>query len=125
MNPDNYGTRDACKRLVDAEIVLETERVWFFSSTGWELVARNPAHPVDRHYLPAPSMSEAWRELKRRKITSINMTVANDGEDTIITHYDYPVKDGHRIMIPTRFKNANPADAAIDLLIWIRKEIDP
>ena len=65
------------------------------------------------------------RELKRRKITSINMTVANDGEDTIIPHYDYPVKDGHRIMIPTRFKNANPADAAIDLLIWIRKEIDP
>ena len=50
------------------------------------------------------------------------MAVANDGENTIITHYDYPIKDGYRIMIPTRFKNANPADAAISMLIWARKE---
>lgn len=113
MNEQNYASLEASQRLVDAGIVLETETVWFFSTTGWELVQRYAQHPVNRHYCPAPSMAEAWRELPER-VNNMTLKVRKSGDNTEVcydSHGPYVLK-----------VNTNFADALIDLLIWVRKE---
>jgi hypothetical protein len=108
MNNLNYASREASQRLVDVGIVLETEKVWFFSTTGWELVDRYTAHPVNRHYLPAPSMAEVWRELRSR-----GFAPCSDGDNWWLC-------DDNADEISPEMSSINPSDALIDLLIHIK-----
>ena len=125
MNNLNYASREASQRLVDAGIVLETEKVWFFSTTGWELVDRYTAHPVNRHYLPAPSMAEVWRELPK-KLPHRGYIVEPHlckREDTELHYASYAWEpSGGFYEVVSLYENTNPSDALIDLLIWVRKE---
>ena len=107
MNQDNYCSLEAAQRLVGAGIVLETEKVWFFSTTGWELVDRYDKHKVNKHYFPAPSMAEVWRELPEWTECK---------KQAVETKCVLMTKDNIKV-----FFSENPTDALIDLLIFVRK----
>ena len=107
MNKLNYASLSASKKLVDNWIVLETEKTWFFSNTGWEMVDRYAAHHVNRHYLPAPSMAEVWRELP--EWTECKNNGGGETKCVVMTKNDIKV-----------FFNSNPTDALIDLLVWLK-----
>ena len=111
MNTQNYASLEASKGLVDAGIVLETEKVWFFSTTGWELVDRYDKHKVNKHYLPAPSMAEVWRELPEQHDDEYLRLFKDEGK-TFCGYGEYA----------DRWGNETPADALIDLLIWCKAE---
>lgn len=125
MNPNNYASVKASKRLVEAGIVLETE-------AGWYKIYRPGCHSFDmvlslrsgneKFYgdnFPAPSMAEVWRELPET-IDEYDLTcekIFNGGMQAGYTTYDV---SGLRWKV--FFNAANPTDALIDLLIWARKE---
>ena len=131
MNPDNYASLEASKRLVEAGIVLETE-------AGWYKIFRPGCHSFDmvlsmrsgneKFYgdnYPAPSMAEVWRELpgrveiyQKRWNLEISKGCATGTQET---HGGYADGDS----VPSAFcycLSTNPTDALIDLLIWVRKE---
>ena len=124
MNPNNYASVKASKRLVEAGIVLETE-------AGWYKIYRPGCHSFDmvlsmrsgneKFYgdnYPAPSMAEVWRELPET-IDEYDLTcekIFNGGMQAGYTTYDV---SGLRWKV--LLNAANPTDAMIDLLIWVRK----
>ena len=108
MKAQNVASLEASKRLHDAGIVLETEKVWFFSTTGWELVDRYDKHKVNKHYLPAPSMTEVLEELPNNTAFLKNKV--------------YYASVGGSDNEYKEFVGANPTDALIDLLIFVRKD---
>jgi hypothetical protein len=112
MNPNNYGTLEACQRLVDAGIVLETDCWWQWSKEyGWRIYpAINPEVCEEIKYLPAPSMVEVWRELLSNN--NVCLSGQQDGETTVWTY------SGWKQTSPD-ISNINPTDALIDLLIWL------
>jgi len=116
MNESNYGTLEACKKLVEKGIVLETE-------AGWYKIFRPGCHDFDmvlsarsgneKFYgdnYPAPSMAEVWRELKE---LSFSCRLQKDGS------YLVWLEDDTYEEI-----NRNPTDALIDLLIWVKEQKD-
>ena len=104
MNPLNYASLEASKRLVDNGIALETEAHHIKYGTEWEL---KPRHSFDAVYgIPAPSMAEVWRELPLFS----TMDISIDGLSRCWTKNS-----------PT-FSDTNPTDALIDLIIWLKKE---
>jgi len=124
MNPLNYATLEASKRLVDAGIVLDTEFYWRQNRIDqtWKLV--DYYHPdTDVKYIPAPLMAEVWRELPDQEHTvrygaylEMSKIVGIDiGEQTYVAY----MRDG---IASCDYANDNPTDALIDLLIWVRKE---
>jgi hypothetical protein len=124
MNPDNYGSLEACQRLQAAGIVLETDFCWAkISNTKWIIISSNEANEMDRKRglaIPAPSMAEVWRELPKQK------TFIQKGEEFHICFLgDWKHDEGKLYHLEYRselFYNENPTDALIDLLIWVRKE---
>jgi len=92
MNPLNYGSREACERLVKAGIVLETEKVWIYA----------------RH-IPLKGSDFCWQLFNRDSLMAIEATEQ---------------KPSCIIPAPSHSQNTNPADALIDLRIWLeeRKE---
>jgi len=120
MNPNNYASLEASKRLHDAGIVLETDAVWARDENGWYL--RSSFENTDREVLescPAPSMTEVWRELPATvpdRGLSMKLRKAGDGK----TWGSY-FRDGSQIIDSIK-ADTNPTDALIDLLIWVRKE---
>lgn len=125
MNPLNYGSLEACQKLHDAGIVVETEHCWqwhdpcspddaAYGAYGeWSLVNRSTNY-LDPECIPALSMAEAWRELPRHIVVRdrrhhINMDRL--GEETNVC---YANLSGYN------FRNTNPTDALIDLLIWLK-----
>lgn len=126
MNQINYASFDASKRLVDAGIVLETEKVHFQIGDVWflrDLLCAGSNLIPCKICIPAPSMAEVWRELPEeidgsflevwkhhtKKESGASYTIPADGYD------DSPEE-------VISFTNINPTDALIDLLIWVRKE---
>ncbi len=117
MNPNNYASLEASKRLVAAGIVLETEKYWERTPSGnWKMVEYLSCDEdgFRRENYPAPSMAEVWRELPE-----LNYFTKYKG------HYqawsEWTTFEGHGDSSPVQ-ENTNPADALIDLLIWQRKE---
>ena len=113
MNPLNYATLEASKRLIDAGIVLETESVWIDTITNrwmWVLKKDVKHYTPCREDIPAPSMAEVWRELPEwatiRKIAGTPVCWVEDAP-----------KYG-----ADPFARINPTDALIDLLIWVRSQ---
>ena len=131
LNPLNYGRLEACQRLHAAGIVLETDAVWTYDKPsrdfppefGWKL-QRRTAITVEGYYLkviPAPSMAEVWRELLgilsvNKRWYELRLIKVDD-----ITQVGYWWLTECLIEFQNRI---NPADALIDLLIWVeqRKE---
>lgn len=109
MNPLNYESYEAAKRLVEAGIVLNTECNWVHIKNGdWHLVNEyKPSDSIDL-VIPAPNMAEVWRELNKYR-ASLYFSESNNVTLAVI--------EGS-----PSFYNANPTDALIDLLIWVRKE---
>lgn len=118
MNQDNYGSLEACKRLVDAGIILETETVYYQDtlSKEWHLSYKGKTPFIRIASIPAPSMVEAWRELPEYIDIGSNRYRKSIYADGGVTCCWY---DG---FTASRKKNTNPTDALIDLLILVRKE---
>jgi|GEM_PF-1950172 hypothetical protein len=128
MNPNNYASLEASKRLVEAGIVLETE-------AGWYKIYRPGCHSFDmvlslrsgnkKFYgdnFPAPSMAEVWRELPKgllyeSKWHRLYLSKCQGNEDSF-TEYSYE----DQAICGSVHRNTNPTDALINLLIWVRKE---
>lgn len=115
MNPLNYASLEASKRLVAAGIVLETEAVWRKKrdKTGYYLSRKALYHRTSD--IPAPSMAEVWRELPPQGC----YLTANQGY--YYAWIEWTDFEGHGKSCEAK-ENTNPADALIDLLIWVRKE---
>jgi len=104
MNPLNYATPETSQRLRDTGIVLETEHYWYKDYDGtWKMSNDLDEFVRDRDYVSAPSLAEVWREL-----SSITIILNEDGVS---------IENGRR-----EFKNTNPTDALIDLLIWVTEQ---
>ena len=105
MNPNNYGSLEACKRLFDAGIVVETDFWWFFK--GNESHIESYSIGIKKYYdfdfIPALSMAEAWRELPAGTLLYTN-------------------KISYAEMTITYGKTRTITDAMIDLLIWVRTQ---
>ena len=118
MNTQNYASLEACQRLVDAGIVLETETVWRKARLGHRYLTRKALYHRTTDIL-APSMVEVWRELPAdvevdgekynlcaHKIGGVNCAeYVSDLPETIGSAY-----------------GANMADNLIDLLIWVKEK---
>ncbi len=109
MNEQNYGSREACQRLVDAGIVLETETYWT-KDDGDLKISHFSYISIDRRFaIPAPSPAEVWRELWG-SITGY-LRIGYFGDSTFI---EVPFTG-------PEYQNTNLTDALIDLLIWVKR----
>ena len=112
MNTQNYASLEACQRLVDAGIVLETESCWRYGlDDKWSLVSVDWATTMMSNTLkviPAPSMAEAWRELPEWTECK---------KQAVETKCVVMTKDNIKV-----FFSINPTDALIDLLIWLKQQ---
>ena len=136
MNPNNYASLEASQRLVEAGVMLETDFYWYVYNEDMcrSLIAADKAIPapylvnrasvrtrigsIPTAYVPAPSMAEVWRELPET-IDEYDLTcekIFNGGMQAGYTTYDV---SGLRWKV--LLNAANPTDAMIDLLIWVRK----
>jgi hypothetical protein len=98
MNPNNYATLEACQRLVDAGIVLETDIYWC-DNLGWISLRSKqdtPEENCDWKIYPAPSMAEVWREYRKH-----------------VPDYQ------NRGKLWNALREEKVVDALIDLLIWL------
>lgn len=116
MNESNYGTLEACKKLVEKGIVLRTEAVWATDGCDWRLMSRNYIGSW-LYCIPALSMAEAWRELPER-IGDMNgyefLRCDKDENDTTCGYGQY-AETG---------RSPNPIDALIELIIWLKENKD-
>jgi hypothetical protein len=112
----NYGSLEACQRLKDAGIVLETEFFWRVRDEKliycYDIIAG-----VGEYIIPALSMAEVWRELPDQSY------IKRVGSETLAWICD-DWNDDSKELESEFYKNANPIDALIDLLIWVMKEKD-
>lgn len=122
MNPLNYGSLEACKKLHNAGIVLETEHYWLREGSTWKLADNDYGLPRE-YAISAPSMAEVWRELPEQDHSvrygaylELSKTV---GIDTGELTYAAYIRDG---VASCDYSNHNPTDALIYLLIWITEQ---
>jgi len=127
MNPLNYATLEASKRLHDAGIALNSEAVWIHVQGGsWYLRLKDDgivSHSFLDEVIPAPSMAEVWMELPatipdRGLYTPMKLRKAGDGK----TWGSY-FRDGSQIIDSIK-ADTNSTDALIDLLIWVRRDFN-
>jgi hypothetical protein len=106
MNPLNYASLEASKRLVDAGIVLETEYYWIRVANS-PMTLHNNIHGADDYY-PAPSMAEVLKELPNNT--------------AFLKNKIYYASTGGKDNAYKEFISTNPTDALIDLLVWLKGE---
>lgn len=116
---------EASKRLYEAGIILETEFTWGCQvnkdgEKTWKIQLNSCHFLNDETEFPAPSMAEVWRELPqdffyKKMCCSLMLWKFNKGENTEAGYW------WHDEIIKS-FLSANPVDALIDLLIWVRNE---
>ena len=121
MNPLNYATLEASKRLLYAGIVLwETDYYWYHNNfyDTYELVDVIHHYCDKKDYTPALSMAEAWRGL-----LSI-LKVGGLWYELRLTKIDDISYAGYwwSTVCLIKFQSPNPTDALIDLLIWVRSQ---
>ena len=124
MNPLNYASLEASKRLVEAGIVMETEHYWMHyikESYLTHFHCEKTEYPFFK--TPAPSMAEAWRELP--ETIKENDTVFWKALSACQVCGDYCSYTSYQnsfegVLIGSQNYNANPTDALIDLLVWIK-----
>jgi len=124
MNNLNYASFEASKRLVDAGIVLETEKYFEIpyeedSKTFCQVnnngtdAAVLPAKIRRSIKIPRPCFTEVWRELPFQSY----IKKLDDGS-TLVWICDDDT-DGKYIE-SNMIANTNPTDALIDLLVWLK-----
>ena len=132
MNLDNYGSREACQRLHDAGIVLETDMNWVKCKDGmWVFmfigdVGKHAIGEVET-WISAPSLAEILRELPvyfdiDQCFQPNLVKVADDNKGVMYSaFYSLIVR---KLPVPACYQSANPTDALIELRIWLeeRKE---
>src|SRR3989304_828965 len=108
MNQDNYGSLGACQRLVEAGIEINTEFHYCQKSDNEpiQLIYHADSY-VYQVFIPAPSMAEVWRELPA------GVRMIHRGGNVQV----YPEYDSEHMSY-----GANPTDALIDLLIWLKEQ---
>jgi hypothetical protein len=118
LNPENYGTLEACQALEKAGIVMETEKLWFFYWGEWHDKPAEICRPIKT--LPRPMWTEVWRELpmqlehdKRNFFLMITQCFENT-----VAEYASSWEHIRSLII---VKNTNPTDALIYLCIWLEK----
>jgi hypothetical protein len=123
MNPLNYTSLEASKKLVENGVRLKTDFYWYKPEfcNYWRIVSRDiiPPHQIANRDMcyPAPSMSELWRELPE-------WTEDEDGW-LEITKDKGNISAGYRSLSSQSnpfFQSNNPADALAELLTWLKKE---
>jgi hypothetical protein len=122
-NPDNYCSLELSQRLVDAGIVLETEKVWVHyyvpSKKEWRWVIYYKKDITGTFKtIPAPNLSELWRELPGR-IDNLRLTAMRMSKGTTIVGYINPAD----MCWVCKFDEYNPCDALAELCIWVEGEI--
>ena len=115
MNPLNYASLEASKKLVENGIVLETDAVWGKLDTcdyglfySWQY--------ANDDCIPAPCFTEVWRELPW-VIDNYGLISMNKVDNITCCGY----RKGMAIREP-KFESENPTDAIIDLLVWLSGE---
>ena len=117
MNPNNYSTLEASRRLHEAGIVLKTDCYWHVPHTGEPELLYDAfvAHLVcgERCKIyPAAQFAEVWRELPE---------TVQHARKKMQLHFEkwrgesYASYENFGLS-----KSINPTDALIDLLIWLR-----
>jgi hypothetical protein len=128
MNKDNYVSLEVAQRLVDAEIVLETDMSWYFRNNEWILRQSGSVYEGNIS-IPAPCFAELWRELPGKIVGSdgieylLNLDktkVTTTGGVVTIACYEDISSEGYTQKF---FANINPADALAELLIWVKVTI--
>ncbi len=116
MNEQNYCSLSASKKLVEADIILKTDVFWIkVSNNPWML--SEYTHGAYGWY-PAPSFAELWRELPE----DTRMTKCRkEGSAEVYAEIFVESWDDYGYQ-PSLQENINPADAAAELLIWVRRE---
>ena len=117
MNPNNYATLEASRRLYGAGIVLDgTDMHWIKERDGSFSLILSDVHYDGSEEYPAPSMAEVWRELPDSHGSSTTLIVEKHYDIMIAGYFDWEEED----FTEAKFRNENPTDALIDLLIWLR-----
>ena len=113
MNELNYASLEASKRLVNAGIVLlDAEHWWWKKHDGsdWYVDLFPTVDRIVRDdRTPAPLLSEVWRELPY-KLGKNYLSLWRRQDGHTVAEYEN--------MELAVFRNTNPTDALIDLLIW-------
>lgn len=116
MNPLNYASLEASKKLVDAGIVLITDVQWIYrvkrgvwGGGHYELYTG-----IDTPSIPAPCFTDVWRELPW-VIDNYGLISMNKVDNITCCGY----RKGMAIREP-KFESENPTDALIDLLVWLK-----
>lgn len=130
MNPLNHASLEASKRLVEAGIELYTDMVWFHGPRGTWHVSERYMCSRGSETIPAPLMTEVWRELPDSIPTCPGSVlclekILRDDKDEIIMSASYDYEDEHMGRCTYKyFAACNPVDALINMLIWVKKGKD-
>jgi len=120
MNELNYCTRPAAERLQKAGIVMETEAHWYLipemnqERERWILSRDESGVMKCLHRIPAPSLAEVWRELPDSHGVCTTLVCEKHDQETIVGYFDWDMSQ-----FSISYRSTNPADAAIDLKIWL------
>jgi hypothetical protein len=118
MNKDNYVTLPVAQRLVEKGIKVTVEAWWCHNRGGNWYLLEDPNSKKFDEVVPAPNMSELWRELPE-EIPNKNGTFyfLKLEKQREMTEANYLSKQ-QRWMVPNNPMNPNPCDALAELLIW-------
>jgi hypothetical protein len=108
MNKDNYVTLPVAQRLVEKGIKVTVEAWWCHNRGGNWYLLEDPNSKKFDEVVPAPNMSELWRELPYKvMLKKLNpySWVWLDGIDDSCQH------------------SQPPCDALAELLIWVKEQI--
>lgn len=123
MNPLNHASLEAAQRLAAAGIVIHTDAYWCLEpeEQEWDLLSVDycPAFGFGESY-PAPSMAEVWRELPGEIELNYTLDVTKIGGETQALYSKIDGFDNY--CTKGSGGSANPTDALIDLLIWIKAQ---
>ena len=117
MNELNYATLEASKRLHDTGIVLKTKAWWNWNGREYVLSPAGTLLPG----FPAPSMAEAFWELPEY-VTKNEVTYYRTLQSRQCYHFASYRDDDGNALEGSIFRNTNPTDALISLLVWLTEQ---
>ena len=135
MNPNNYASLAASKRLVEAGIVLETDCIWVkwysdnYPQGEWRLMykALIQVEEFTEQY-PAACFTEVWRELPetygtKTRYLELQVDKIKRADGVIVTSANYIYNDAENgCCVYKFFAKENPTDALIELLVWVKQQ---
>lgn len=138
-NPNNYASLEMARKLQEAGIALETEKVHvkvyseeypgaviifegFDIRSAKDTFGKDINHgELGEDFYPAPSMAEAWRELPS-SIEENGVTYTKTLKDFgVIQVATYESLEGNHTELK---QTTNPTDALCELLIWVKGNTD-